>query len=562
MSLTALLPLAWLSLAIPSLWDWLFGTWKAYSQGHELLLLAVAAWLVWRQRGAAVKRPARLGGVFWLAWLVGLLGYVLGRSQEFIRIELISLWGLALLVMWAERGWQGLRNTWFAWLFSLFAMPLPFSLVLALTAPLKEAVSMLATTVLSSVGYPVGRSGVVITVGQYQLLVAEACAGLHSMFILEAMGLLYSHLAQHTSWWRNGVLAVLAVPVSFLANVVRVMILVVVTHHFGDAAGQGFVHNFAGLVLFAVALLLMAGADALLAWVWPDRREPGHAPGHVPGHAPGPTSARGQTELVSATSAGGRRRWVLSACLILAALASVGMRPGVSPESEARAQVPLESLFPKDIPTALQDATGEQLGFWRLEPVASGMVRPAFEAARRFQMYDQVLERTYVHPSGQRVMLSVAYGRQQSVGLQMHRPEVCYRAGGFRVSDVTPGVLELPAVAGPDGVRAPTLRLPVVRLLAALPARPEPVTYWRLLGEVPVQDERDLKLRQLVAGLGRHGLADGLLVRVSTIDADAEAGWRWQALFARDLAAALSPQQRLRVLGATEDTSRPHRTVR
>ena len=70
------------------------------------------------------------------------------------------------------------------------------------------------------------------------LLVAEACAGLHSMFILEAMGLLYSHLAQHTSWWRNGLLAVLAVPVSFLANVVRVMILVVVTHHFGDAAGQ------------------------------------------------------------------------------------------------------------------------------------------------------------------------------------------------------------------------------------------------------------------------------------------------------------------------------------
>lgn len=551
--LTVLLPLAWLSLAIPTLWDWLFGTWKAYSQGHELLLLAVAAWLVWRQRGEVAVRPARLGAVFWCAWSLGLLAYVLGRSQEFIRIELISLWGLALLVMWAVRGWQGLRSTWFAWLFCLFAMPLPFSVVLALTAPLKEAVSMLATTVLSAVGYPVGRSGVVITVGQYQLLVAEACAGLHSMFILEAMGLLYSHLAQHTSWWRNGWLAVLAVPVSFLANVVRVMILVVVTHHFGDAAGQGFVHNFAGLALFAVALLLMALADAVLGLIWPDRRGGDGAAresgSHLREHA---------GELVAAvlpTQAGTRRSVVLAASLVLAAVASVGLRPGVSPEAEARAQVPLESLFPQHIPTEVPVAGGTERGSWRLDPVASGMVRPAFEAARRFQMYDQVLERTYVHPSGQRVMLSVAYGRQQSVGLQMHRPEVCYRAGGFRVSDVTPGELVLP-VTSADGASLATLRLPVVRLLASLPARPEPVTYWRLLGDEPVQDERSLRVQQLVAGLGHHRLADGLLVRVSTIDADTEAGWRWQELFARDMARALSPAQRARVLGAGEGAVR------
>lgn len=533
-SMSVLLPLAWLSLAIPSLWDWLFGTWTAYSQGHELLLLGVAAWLLWRQRDAtSAGRPSSLGPVFWLAWVLCLWAYVLGRSQEFIRVELLSLWLSALLVMWAARGWQGLRRTWFAWLFCLFAMPLPFSLVLALTAPLKEAVSMVATSVLSGVGYPVGRSGVVITVGQYQLLVAEACAGLHSMFILEAMGLLYSHLAQHTSWWRNGLLAVLAVPVSFLANVVRVMILVVVTYHFGDAAGQGFVHNFAGLVLFAVALVLMAGADALLGLIWPDRRgaEP---PAQSSGAKVAPTPMRGADTV--------RRSVCLATCLVAAALASLWLRPGVSAEAEARAQVPLESLFPKEVPIQMDGSAGAVRSAWRLDPVASGMVRPAFEAARRFQMYDQVLERTYVHPNGQRVMLSVAYGRQQSVGLQMHRPEVCYRAGGFRVSDVTAGTLVLPGAAVP-------LSLPVVRLVAALPERPEPVTYWRLLGDEPVRDERALKVKQLIAGLAHRGLADGLLVRLSTIDADADAGWHWQEVFARDLAAALSPQQRLRVLG-------------
>ncbi|HET8695497.1 MAG TPA: archaeosortase/exosortase family protein, partial [Aquabacterium sp.] len=131
-------------------------------------------------------------------------------------------------------------------------------------------VSAVATVALRVAGYPIARTGVVITVGQYQLLVAEACAGLQSMFVLEAMGLLYSYLVQHRSWWRNALLAACAVPVSFAANVVRVMILVWVTYHFGDATGQGFVHNFAGLVLFGVALALLAGVDAVLGWWWPD----------------------------------------------------------------------------------------------------------------------------------------------------------------------------------------------------------------------------------------------------------------------------------------------------
>ncbi len=534
--MSVLLLAAWLTLALPSGWDWLFGTWSSYSQGHELLLLGVAAWLIWRQRrmpDASVRQHAQvLGALFWLAWAIGLLAYLFGRSQEFIRIELLSLWWLGLLLMWACHGWDGLRRTWFAWLFCLFAMPLPFSVVLALTAPLKEAVSAVATGVLSAVGYPIGRSGVVITVGQYQLLVAEACAGLHSMFILEAMGLLYSHLAKHASWRRNVALAVMAVPVSFVANVVRVMVLVLVTHHFGDGAGQGFVHNFAGLVLFAVALLLMAGLDIVLGWIWPDQ------PIVISADPTSRVSPAAAAVVGQANAAPVPNGWALASCLVAVALACVWLRPGVSAQASERAHVPLESLFPSEIPTDVRTPAGMQRGVWRLDPVASGMVRPAFEAARRFQMYDQVLERTYIHPNGQRLMLSVAYGRQQSVGLQMHRPEVCYRAGGFSVSRVTPASVVLPQGA-----------LPVVRLMATLPMRPEPITYWRMLGDEPVQDEASFKWRQLMAGLSRRGLADGLLVRLSTLDAEPEAGWHWQEVFMRDMAQAMSPQQRVRVLG-------------
>jgi exosortase B len=262
----------WLSLAVPSFWDFLFGQWSAYSNGNELLLLGVAGWLLWRKWPEVHDLPdAPLSGLSVAGLLLGLLAYAFGRTQEFIRIEMVSLLWVSMCLLLVCKGPAALRQTWFVWVFALFMIPIPFSVVLMLTAPLKEAVSALATAILGGVGYPVGRTGVIITAGQYQLLVAEACAGLHSMFILEAMGLLYSHLVNHRSWLRNGLLAACAIPVSFCANVVRVMVLVVITYHFGDAVGQGFVHNFAGIVLFAVALCLMAGADAMLGVLLPQR---------------------------------------------------------------------------------------------------------------------------------------------------------------------------------------------------------------------------------------------------------------------------------------------------
>ncbi len=266
---------AWLSLALPTLWGLMAGTGMAYSRGHEPLLLGVAIWLLWRQGPALQALPRQLPGLVQMALMAfTLLLYLLGHTQEFIRIEMLALWCISVQLLWWFKGWPAVRQTWFVWLFALFVLPLPFSWVLALTSPLKEGVSALAAMVLQAVGYPVGRAGVVLTVGQYQLLVAEACAGLHSMFVLEAMGLLYSHLAGHSSRVRNVLLASLAVPVAFLANVLRVMVLVLITYHFGDAVGQGFVHRFAGVLLFGLALVLMALVDTVLGRLFPDSAAP------------------------------------------------------------------------------------------------------------------------------------------------------------------------------------------------------------------------------------------------------------------------------------------------
>jgi exosortase B len=148
--------------------------------------------------------------------------------------------------------------------FMIFMIPLPQDLVGLITGPLKSAVSAVASQLMYWMGYPIARSGVILTVGQYQLLVADACAGLNSMFTLEALGLLYMNIINHTGMARNVTLAALIVPISFVANVIRVIILILVTYHFGDAAGQGFVHGFAGMVLFMVALTLILMVDKVL----------------------------------------------------------------------------------------------------------------------------------------------------------------------------------------------------------------------------------------------------------------------------------------------------------
>jgi exosortase B len=271
LALAALL-IGFAALYLPSYWMLAERIWPTDEQGHGPIILAVSIWLLYGKRHALAALPAQPS----LAWgvpllLAGLLLYVLGRSQFIMLFEVFSqILVLAALVL-IFLGKRALRVVWFPLFFLLFMVPLPGSLVVSVTGPLKSAVSAVAANLLYHLGYPVGRAGVVLSVGPYQLLVADACAGLNSMFTLEALGLLYMNLMRYTNAVRNVLLAILIIPISFAANIVRVMILVLVTYHLGDEAGQGFVHGFAGMVLFMVGLLLMLATDSLLRLVFPEK---------------------------------------------------------------------------------------------------------------------------------------------------------------------------------------------------------------------------------------------------------------------------------------------------
>jgi exosortase B len=261
-----------LAAYVPTYWDFTVGRAAGDAQGHELLVLCISLWLMWRQRAAleALASPSRMVAAATLLALGALL-YVFGRSQQFLRIELVSQVFVLSALLVGYRGWPALRLMWFPLFFLLFVIPLPYALVMTLTGPLKAGVSAVTTTMLGWVGYPTGRSGVIITIGQYELLVSTACAGLQTMFTLEAMGLVYINLKGYASALHNGLLALLIIPVSFCANVVRVTSLALITYHFGDDVGRGFFHGFAGIVLFLAALFFIMSVDRLLVWLLPAR---------------------------------------------------------------------------------------------------------------------------------------------------------------------------------------------------------------------------------------------------------------------------------------------------
>ncbi len=271
--LILLLPLliGFLAMYVPTYWETATTIWVLEDQAHAPIIVLVIFYLIWVRKDfffqptTTISQFTKTFGL--VAFFTGLLFYIIGRSQNILVLDLGSQIPILLGLLLVMRGWPGLKAFWFPLFFILFMIPIPGAIVDSITMPMKIAVSYVAEAVLYGVGFPIARSGVILQIGPYQLLVADACAGLHTLISLEALGLLYLNIVRTDSIFRNITLAILIVPISFTANVIRVMTLTLITFYFGDAAGQGFMHGFAGMLLFVVALSLIIWMDTCLQFI-------------------------------------------------------------------------------------------------------------------------------------------------------------------------------------------------------------------------------------------------------------------------------------------------------
>jgi EpsI family protein len=222
--------------------------------------------------------------------------------------------------------------------------------------------------------------------------------------------------------------------------------------------------------------------------------------------------------------------WIICLAAVVVALASHAFQP---------TELLVQRLGDVDILAVVPD----RFGVWQRDASGtSGVVDPQTKALID-SIYTRVLARVYSADDGYRVMLSIAYARDHGDKRDsFHRPEICYPASGFNILN------QADKQVGTANGNVPVRRL-ATRLGAA---RPEPVTYWVMIGEHAVVTDTDRKLASL-RYTSRGLIPDGLLFRVSSIDPNAEQAFARQDQFIREFVAALPPPHRRRIAGLGGD---------
>ena len=253
------------ALVVPTLLSLASQHWSTNNGAHGPILLVAGTWLFLRERDSIHFRPGSIS-VAWLVLLLPplLLLYAFTRGFGVLTLESAALYAILFLLSLYYWGPDTVRRLWFAVAFLGFLVRPPAGIVAELTQPLKIWISSSAVSLLHALNYPIASAGVRIQVGQYELLVQQACAGLGSILSLFAICLLYVHLVRRSDSVRAALLLLAVIPVALGANYLRVVILILLTYHAGNNVAHGFAHDAAGILTFVVSLLGMAVVDRML----------------------------------------------------------------------------------------------------------------------------------------------------------------------------------------------------------------------------------------------------------------------------------------------------------
>jgi len=222
-----------------------------------------------------------------------------------------------------------------------------------------------------------------------------------------------------------------------------------------------------------------------------------------------------------------RRAIILAALMLSASILSVVLTPTQRVMVKA-AQLDLETIIP------------QQFGDWQmLEGGVQAVVNPQTQQGLS-RLYSQVLSRSYVNSTGHRIMLSLAYGENQSDDSRIHRPEVCYPSQGFQISE-----------KWKEDISIDSMKLPVMRVITQLGNRHEPVTYWIRVGNSLVRGAIEQTFARISYGLTGQ-IPDGILFRVSEINPDTQGSIILQDQFIRALLSSMTPDTRKVLLGSVE----------
>lgn len=262
------LALAILAFAVPGLLGLTRQVWTTEQGAQGPIILGTGLWLLVREaypllRGRTDQARGRTPIV--VAWLaLSFVAYILAGMIGIVWLLWASTYSVMVAIFYAYVGLDVLKKLWFPLFYLMFLIPPPYGVMLALTRALKLWISATAVEVMAALGFQVALSGTTLYIDQYELLVAAACSGMNSLVSLLAIGLFYIFLRHRSDWRYSLLLAAMVIPIAILANLIRVILLLLITKYLGNEVAQGMLHEAAGLTMFVAALLLLILVDAAL----------------------------------------------------------------------------------------------------------------------------------------------------------------------------------------------------------------------------------------------------------------------------------------------------------
>ncbi|UCD36384.1 MAG: exosortase [Nitrospiraceae bacterium] len=242
--------------------------WDTIDYSHAYFILPLALWLTWRKRKDISAAATQSGhgnanaGSF-LILILGALMFIFGWRQDYIFIQTLSLIPVLFGLTGYLYGANMTKLLLFPILYLMLLVPPPFGILDSITLPMRYGISALTEKILFLLNYPISREGLMLRIGYTDIFMGAPCSGFRSLITMFSLILVYVYICKG-NLTKKVILASFIIPVSLMGNLVRVITLCLITFYFGEEAGQGFFHNFSGIVIFIITLLGLLGAESLI----------------------------------------------------------------------------------------------------------------------------------------------------------------------------------------------------------------------------------------------------------------------------------------------------------
>ena len=255
------------ALYFPIFWKLYRVRWDLLDYSHAFFILPISIWLVWRKREQLkvciqnAKPGNNYSGLVSLS--MGILIFLFGSRFDYSLLITISLLPVLVGLIYFLYGIDTLKLLSFPIAYLLLLVPPPMSVIDSITLPMRYGISNLTEKILSLLNYPITREGLLLNIGYNDIFMGQPCSGFRSLITLFSLGLIYVYISK-TRLINKVILILFVIPLALLGNLVRVITLCLITFYFGEEAGQGFFHNFSGIVMFIITILGLLGIETIL----------------------------------------------------------------------------------------------------------------------------------------------------------------------------------------------------------------------------------------------------------------------------------------------------------